>query len=220
LKRTRFTPGWPWTMNLPATPQTGETWVTVNETGVVRARRKTRIARRLDFGPLIAIHVRDERRRDIDARREVRELPPVPEEPEPPRVVDDGDPVPTPAPASGEVDEDPVPTPAPASGEVDDETPGAAGVDTVDGGDEMGSLGLGSVGTGSTGGGGSGTVGVDTVGVGRVGVGRGRLSASATPAKTPSTTSREARAADLIAEITSNAPFRVRGPPQSPECLR
>jgi hypothetical protein len=213
-------------MNLPATPQTGETWVTVNETGVVRARRKTRITRLLDFGPLIAIHVRDVRSRDIDARRAVRELPPVPEEPEPPRVVDDGDPVPTPAPASGEVDGDPVvPTPAPASGEVDDETPGAAGVDTVGGGDEMGSLGLGSVGTGSTGGGGSGTVGVDTVGVdtvgvGRVGVGTGRLSASATPAKTPSTTSREARAADLIAEITSNAPFRVRGPPQSPECLR
>jgi hypothetical protein len=197
-------------MNLPATPQTGETWVTVNETGVVRARRKTRIARRLAFGPLIAIHVRDERRCDIDARREVRELPLVPEEPEPPRVLDDGE---------------PVPTPAPASGEVDGETPGADGVDSVSGGDEMGSLGLGGVGTGSTGGGASGTVGVDTVGVGRVGVGRvgvgrGRLSASATPAKTPSTTSREARAADLIAEITSNAPFRVRGPPQSPECLR
>jgi hypothetical protein len=44
-----------------------------------------------------------------------------------------------------------------------------------------------------------GRVGVGRVGVGSVGVGRvGRPSASATPAETPSTTSTEARAADLM----------------------
>jgi hypothetical protein len=172
----------------------------VKETAVVRARRKTRIVRRLDFGPVVEIQARDSRSREIDARWEVPELLPVADSPEPPEVP--GDP-------------DPDPTPTPVSGEDDWRTEGAGGAETLTGGDEIGSLGVGSVGSGST-----GTVGVGTVGVGRVGVGSvGRPSASATPAETPSTTSTEARATDLIAEITSKVPFRVRGPPKSRMCL-
>jgi hypothetical protein len=179
----------------------------VKETAVVRARWKTRIVRRLDFGPVVEIQARDSRSREIDVRWEVPVLLPVAGPPEPPEVPGDPDPDPTPTPIS--------------SGEDDWGTEGGEGAETFTGGDEIGSLGVGSVGSGSTGGGGNVTVGVGTVGVGRVGVGRvGRPSASATPAETPSTTSTEARAADLIAEITSNAPFRVRGPPKSPMCLR
>jgi hypothetical protein len=198
----------------------------VNTTGVLRTRRKTRIVRRLDFGPLVEIHEREARRPDIDAWREVRDLLEGEDEGELPAAPDDdGGEAELPATRDADADVEP---PTPANGTFDCEPAGADGVETVTGGDEMGDLGLGSVGTGSTGGGagsafgvgvgtvGAGKVGVGKVGVGKVGVGKGRPSASATPAKTPSTTSTEARAADLIAEITSNAPFRVRGPPESP----
>jgi len=134
---------------------------------------------------LTAIHVRDECVRDAEDRRDELELVPDDEPPPPPPDADI--------------------EPRLPSGAVGAETVGAEGVDSRTGGDAIGSFGVGSVGIGRTGAGGSGTVGVGT----------GRLSASATPAEAPSTTSTEARAADLIAGITSNPAFRVRGPRES-----
>jgi hypothetical protein len=57
--------------------------------------------RRLDFGPVVEIHVRDSRSREIDEREDVPELLPVAEGPEPPEVPGDADPDPTRTPVSG-----------------------------------------------------------------------------------------------------------------------
>jgi hypothetical protein len=211
LKRTRFTPGWPRTTNLSATAQTGETCSTVNETGPDRANRNTRIVRRLDRGPLVEIQERDACSPDSDDRCDVREL-----------LADDG----PEAPAAPDGDDDPEP---PAS---DEEGCEAEGVETPTEGDELVSMGVGSVGVcgsaavvvgsatvvvgSATVVVGSGNAVVGSVTVGTVGIGSERPSARATPAETPSTPSTKARSADRINEITSNAPFRVRGPPKSP----
>jgi hypothetical protein len=99
--------------------------MTVNETGIARARRKRRTVRRLDFGPLVAIQERDVRRPVSEERREawalfLEEEPegPAAEEPEDPAAGDpDDEPEPAEVPGDDDDPDDPEP-PAPVSDEV------------------------------------------------------------------------------------------------------
>jgi hypothetical protein len=175
--------------------QTGETCRTVKTTVAARLSVKVRVVWRLRFGPVVAIHVRD----DLTPRRPERSGPPSLEEPalseeddpfEPFRLARSrGDPL---APVTaGDASVVAVVT-APAGAVVCKGAAGKGGtVGVVTG--AGGGAGAGDVGTGSV-----GTVTVGTVTVGTVTGGTGTTSARTGPARSPAPTSTVVTAAARI----------------------